>query len=523
MLSVESLKCDLNSESDNQEFVETTILSEAKKEQPEVSRRRFLKYGAGVVVVGAAAAAAYYALTPPSPPAPPTPTPTTTEIVTTAPPPTTTAPPPMAISLRGETTSDANFYLWDKDSNVTPGGLLAEYERNTGVRVTLERLDWMAHYERSRLELQSKSPTYDFFCYDSYVRGSYLPNDWFSDWKELESKTGLEMDFADILPKMVEDEGMYGGKILGIPSTNCSAPAFGYRRSLFEDPRLKDEFEKKYGHPLAPPNSWEEVNELAEFFTRKINGVQWYGLSLLMAPEAASDEFYYRWLTMGGPGKEGRRQSFGIVDDKFQPLINNDTGVRALKLVVEIYKNKWCAPGGTEVAWLDFTSNFRAGDIALGYIWACAWAGVEDPSVSKAAGDMGWLAIPLEKDGVYSFASLMMAINKFGKQPEETYKFLRWIFAPEQDKRMALLGNGPIRLSSYKDPQISSDPMQQVIYKLITSPSVPQCDLPEFGEMNYEFSLEVQKAAQGQISAERALDDTADKWREILKKAGYYG
>jgi len=44
---------------------------DVSKEQTDVSRRKFLKYGAGVVVVGAAAAAGYYALTA-QPPGPPT-------------------------------------------------------------------------------------------------------------------------------------------------------------------------------------------------------------------------------------------------------------------------------------------------------------------------------------------------------------------------------------------------------------------------------------------------------------------
>jgi len=480
-----------------------------------------LKYGAGVVVAGAAAATAYYALTPPSPPAPPTPTPTTTEIVTTGPPPTTTAPPPMAISLRGETCSDPNFYLWDKDSKVTPGGLLAEYEHLAGANITLERVDWMAHYEKSRLELQSKSPTYDFFGFDSYVRGSYLPNDWFFDLKELESRTGLEMGWADINPRALEWVE-YEGKILGVPSELCEAPLFTLRRSLFEDPKLGDEFEKKYGRPLAPPNSWEEVNELAQFFTRKINGVQWYGISLMMAPEAASDEFYFRWLTMGG-GKGGKPTSGLIVDEKFQPLINNDMGVKALELMVEVFKKKWCAPGGTEVSWVDITSNYFAGDVAVGYMWSVAWSGVDDPAVSKAAGDIVWHPLPLARDGTYMHAGWPIAVNKFGRYPEETYKFLHWMFAPEQDKRLALLGNNPMRLSTYRDPEVMAMPMNQALYRMATGPSVVTCDMSEFAEMNYEFSLEIQNAALGKKSAKQALDDTAEKWREIMKKAGRYG
>jgi multiple sugar transport system substrate-binding protein len=494
-------------------------LTEAEK---KVSRRGFVKYVGGAVVVAAVAGAGYYVYQGSQVPPPPVPTltPTLTQTATTASPPPTTALP-VAASLRGETTSDPNFYLWDKDTPVTHGGLLVEYKNKVGTEITLERLDWSTHYEKSRLELQSKSPTYDFFCYDSYVRGSYLPNDWFYDYKELESKTGLDMGLDDIIPKIVQDEGTFDGKIEAIPSGAFMAPFFCYRKSLFEDAKLKDEFEKKYGHPLALPNSWEEVNELSEFFTRTINGTKWYGTSILMAPDAASDEFYFRWLTTGG-GKGGRKASMLIVDDKFQPLINNDTGVKALELQLEIFKNKWCAPGGTEVSWVDVTSNYFAGDVALGYMWSCAWNGVNDPSVSKAAGDTGWHVMPVSGDGVNGHASLMMAINKFGKQPEDTYRFLNWMFAPEQDKRMALIGNNPIRLSTYKDPDVIADPMNKAILGMIASPSVPQCDLPEFGDMNHEFTLEIQNAALGKKSAKQALDDTVATWRDMLKKAGYY-
>ncbi len=463
--------------------------------EKSVSRRGYLKYaGAGVVVIAVAGAGVYYG--------------------------TSTRRQP--VELRGVTTSDPNFYLWDKDSEVTPGGLMAEYEKNTGVKAEIERIDWMAHYEKTRLELSSQSPTYDYICYDSYVRGSYLPNSWLADMKELESKTGVTMGWNDIIPKIIEDEGTFNGELQGFPSVAALAPCWVYRKSLFEDPKNQDDYENKYGRPLDLPKNWDELKDLDEFFTRD----GWYGQSLLMAPESSSDEFYFRWLNMGG-GKGGRRASFMIVDDNFEPLINNDIGIEALQNIVDIYQNKWCAPGGTEVAWVDITSNFFAGDVAMGYMWSCAWPGVDDPNVSKAAGDVGWYAMPLAPDGYNGHASLMMAINKFGNNLEETYKFLAWMFSPENDKKMGLMGNcGPIRISTYEDPDIMNDPYSgpssKAVYQMIEGPSVPQCDLPEFGEMNYNFSLEIQKAAEGSKTVEQALDDTEKDWRDILSKAGYY-
>ncbi len=73
----------------------STGKDETKKEQSDVSRRKFLKIGAGVVVVAAAGAAGYYYLTsaPPTPPPPATTTAPVTTAATTAPPPTTVLTP----------------------------------------------------------------------------------------------------------------------------------------------------------------------------------------------------------------------------------------------------------------------------------------------------------------------------------------------------------------------------------------------------------------------------------------------
>ena len=85
---------------------------------------------------------------------------------------------------------------------------------------------------------------------------------------------------------------------------------------------------------------------------------------------------------------------------------------------------------------------------------------------------------------------------------------------------MALIGNNPVRTSTFQDPEVQANAMNASLWKMAQLPSVPQPDLPEFGEMNYEFSLEIQNAALGKKTVEQALDDTEAKWREILTKAG---
>jgi len=42
-----------------------------------------------------------------------------------------------------------------------------------------------------------------------------------------------------------------------------------YRKDLFENPEEKAAFQKKYNRELAPPTTWKEWLQTAEFFTRK--------------------------------------------------------------------------------------------------------------------------------------------------------------------------------------------------------------------------------------------------------------
>src|SRR5581483_8305135 len=50
----------------------------------------------------------------------------------------------------------------------------------------------------------------------------------------------------------------------------CEADAvgFAYRKDLFEDPKEKADFKAKYKYDLAPPKTWPQLRDIAEFFTR---------------------------------------------------------------------------------------------------------------------------------------------------------------------------------------------------------------------------------------------------------------
>ena len=53
-----------------------------------------------------------------------------------------------------------------------------------------------------------------------------------------------------------------------------------YRKDLFEDPKEMEAFKAKYGYELAPPKTYDELRDIAEFFTRpdkNLYGIATYG------------------------------------------------------------------------------------------------------------------------------------------------------------------------------------------------------------------------------------------------------
>ncbi len=54
-----------------------------------------------------------------------------------------------------------------------------------------------------------------------------------------------------------------------------------YRKDWFAKPELQAEFKEKYGRDLAPPKTWDELKEIAEFFQgREIDGKKVYGAAI---------------------------------------------------------------------------------------------------------------------------------------------------------------------------------------------------------------------------------------------------
>ncbi len=112
-----------------------------------------------------------------------------------------------------------------------------------------------------------------------------------SQWLGRGATRGLYVDLSSWLPKDVDLKTLHpmalkylseypsGSQKYYAAPCETDAMGFAYRKDWLEDPDEKAAFQAKYGHELGVPETWEELEQVADFFTRPDD--KRYGVSLV--------------------------------------------------------------------------------------------------------------------------------------------------------------------------------------------------------------------------------------------------
>ena len=158
----------------------------------------------------------------------------------------------------------------------------------------------------------------------------------------------------------------------------ADAVGWTYRKDWFAKPEMQAEFKKKYNRDLAPPKTWTEFKEVAEFFQgRMIDGKKVYGAYLFT--ERGSEG-----ITMGvtnvlypmGFKYEDPKKPYAM--DGF---VNSPDAVRGLEFYKALYKG--CTPPGLTNAYMnEGLDAFKSGQVAMMMNWFAFFPGLyKDPNV----------------------------------------------------------------------------------------------------------------------------------------------
>jgi multiple sugar transport system substrate-binding protein len=392
-------------------------------------------------------------------------------------------------------------------------------KENPNIKIKGDFIPWPQYHDRVFTEFASHKPSFDIAIPDSQwigeaVEGGHLVeiSDWFKEKVKFDEWYEFPLRSYGEYPD-------YSGHWYGVPLL-LDMVLFSYRTDLFEDPKEKTAFKAKYGYELTTPKTWDELRDIAEFFTRPKQNL--YGTALWQAPWATAglaDEFLGPFWSSGANLWDSRTKHV-------EGILNNDYGIDAAKLWVDLYK--FCPPGSMNYSYEETNIAMQQGLVATMATYAMFYPGVLDPKLSKYADKVGFFTEPgrIGRDGVFrhyvQLGGQGLAVSSYTPHKEEALKFIEWCLSDKVQWDWVEGGNISAKRTIIESPQYADlTPISKVVQE-----SAPRLrdfwEIPQYNEMGEYLSVQMNEAVLGKITPEEAMDNIAKRHEEILERAGYY-
>lgn len=294
-----------------------------------------------------------------------------------------------------------------------------------------------------------------------------------------------------------------------------------YRKDLFEDPNEQAAFLDRYGWELQWPETWEQLDQISEFFTRPDQNL--LGCTDLRNPGWGFTNWYQRYTSGGNPNQ----LYFDLETGK--PLINGEAGIRATE---EIAKSlAYHHPDAMTWGWPEQYANMAAGGAAV----TCAFPNMSkflDSPSNEESVVIGKLASGLSPGRLHGntlirrtvwWPNITLAVSSQSEYPEASYLVLQWLNAIYS----WMVGNpagyfDPFQKSDFEDPIVveSYHPYQIETYRTSIEHAAPPILLNGINEYINVLDEHLQAVMVGQESAEEAMDTVATEWDKITDRLG---
>jgi len=389
---------------------------------------------------------------------------------------------------------------------------IPKFEEATGARVDIV---FRAHHfdldKKLKVDYAADAIDYDVFSSHTSFYSQYI------DFTEPLDEYFTEEELEDFLP-MVLNFCRRDGSLWTIPR-HADISALHYRTDLFEDPELQEAFEAEYGYPLAVPETWDQFEDIAIFFS---DPPVLYGTQFAGTEEPLSGRFKEIMTAHGGQ----------IIDEDYRPAFHGPEGIKAATMLRNLYQVGAMPPGMVTFLWDDVAGNWVSGIIAMYTEWYGWYSYFQDPEASVVAGKFGLARQPQGDAGIHSgwAGAHTFSVTRTSQNKEAAAAFVKYLTDFESQLFEAEIGYIPIRDSVFETiieaAQDEDDPldlhrlelMQLQMSKDFTTPPL----LPEWFEISTALFPRLQAIMLGDIEVEAGLNEAAREVEEIMSDAGYY-
>ncbi len=327
-----------------------------------------------------------------------------------------------------------------------------------------------------------------------------------------------EEDLAAFSPAIIEAATIDGN--LQLIPRHADISGMHYRTDLFEDADLQAAFESAYGYPLAPPETQEQMYDMAEFFVGE--GVIQYGTQFAGKEEALAGRFYEVLVANGG----------NYFDADFNPIFDDEAGTISAQWMQDLYNNGLIPADTPNLLWPEVAQNFCDDNVAFYLEWYGWYSYFQDPESCEVAGKFGIVRGPVGAGddhtgwaGAHAFSITQASENK--EAAAELVKFLTSEAISYDEAKLGLL---PVRddvwsrvIADAAESDVELDKVRlevaqtQIAEDFFTPPLF--ADWISFTDTWYPT---LQGIILGDSSVEEGLAQGVSDARDLLEGFGYY-
>lgn len=427
-----------------------------------------------------------------------------------------------ALIASGQVRSDAKIKVAFKSGNIAallgPGlELQKEWEQRTGVMISARVIP----QQPAQLNLKA-NPDIDLTVARNHEFADLLEQGLIDDLTPLGRKFGFEID--DRPPQgffRLRLQGFVGNKLVAIPADGDVMMMY-LRRDLLESPVEKAAFRKAHGRELAVPKTWQDYEQLVQFFHRPHQGL--YGSVEQRERDSAWMLWLPRYLSQGDPERR-------LFDDKLTPLIDSPAGIAATESYIATVKYSPPEILGEGKDYSYTLPLFMQGK-GFATMFTIAGAKLLNTQGSPLRGKFIATAIPGTQIGKRIVRRNIpiygnnLVVSSRGAQRELAFLFTMWLTDPDISLRTVGVKGGftdPYRWNHLNDARIKELYSAEALGNFSREWDVavlPGTGLPGDGAYLEALNHHLWLAASGKESAAEAMKRTAQEWEKLTQERG---
>jgi multiple sugar transport system substrate-binding protein len=363
-----------------------------------------------------------------------------------------------------------------------------DFEKATGIKVVFDTVSRDIQAQRATSEFVSSSGQYDVVFVGNQDKL------WIGRAHSVDMNKFLPAsDVAKLIPQIRALATTDDGKLVAIPQY-WNTTMYFYRKDLFLDPQNKTQFRAKYGYDLAPPATWEQVVDIAEFFNRP---PQLYGTFISGVSWASIFDYYKILFGVGGEPSDLKSNTMRL---------DSPQSVKTLSIIQRLAKMS--PPGFRTQSFFDADKLMLGGKLAaytdFSYIWA---------TLSKTPDK--YAMAPMPGPGSALAAGFWWAVPEKAPHLDCARKLLSWMLSDGyQTRQMLAMGNPPSTSSVMNDKDATSKIASFDAY-VTTAGRLKIVNVSWAHEMGDGIA-----SAMADVISDKKTPEEAAKWLQTVKFQG---